>query len=98
MNVSGREGGLLKRKKSCAVSEIAGCLWDIKRTSSSLAVADMKAVWCFEDASLLRTDAVYQRFVGAATTAPLLGPKYKTIFRKKCKTQSSAERYLSKSP
>lgn len=71
------------KKKSCAVSEIAGYLWDIKRTSSSLADADIKAVWCFEGMSLLRTDAMHQHFARATTTVLLLGTKYKTIFRKK---------------
>lgn len=84
MNVSERKGKHLK--KSCAVSEIAGCLRNIKRTFTSLANADIKAVWLFEDMSLLRTDVMHQHFVRATTTALLLMSKCKIIFGKKLET------------
>lgn len=71
MNVSERKGDI--KKRSCALSEIAVCLWDIKKTFTSLADADIKAVWSFEGMNLLRTDVMHQHFVRATTSALLLG-------------------------
>lgn len=50
--------------KSCAASEITTCFCNIKNPSS-LADADIKAVWCFEDLSFYRTNAIHQHFVSA---------------------------------
>lgn len=79
--------------KSCAVS---GCLQDIKRTLTSLANANIKAVWPFEDVGLLRTDVMHQQFVRATTATLLLRSKCKMICEKMENIQSCSMRYFLK--